>query len=169
MSIDDLIQVRSALRALFLLSFLISTPAAMANLIADEPIVDPTTATLGTTLTYTYTITNSGPNSVSDITILDSCWGPIPEPSFALAPGERRDVQFVHTVAEADLPKAPFISSIIASGVDEVTSEPVDIFWHSIRQRRCQRRWYTQPDRDLDIQGQCHALYYHNEQRKGHW
>jgi hypothetical protein len=67
--------------------------------------VNPSFATLGTNLTYNYTVTNVGNNdtdTIENITIVDDLLGNIPVPG-TLNYGDSANVTMLHTVNETDL------------------------------------------------------------------
>ncbi len=66
--------------------------------------VDATTAAVGDTLVYTYTITNAGQVTVTDLVLTDDHLGTIPLPTTVLLPGQSITVTATYTVTSADLP-----------------------------------------------------------------
>ena len=66
--------------------------------------VDATTAAVGDTLVYTYTITNAGQVTVTDLVLTDDHLGTIPLPTTVLLPGQSITVTATYTVTAADLP-----------------------------------------------------------------
>jgi len=65
---------------------------------------DTTEAAVGDTITYTYTIANSGDVILTDLVLIDDHIGEIPLPTSVLTPGESLTVMAIYTVTEADLP-----------------------------------------------------------------
>jgi uncharacterized repeat protein (TIGR01451 family) len=65
---------------------------------------DTTEAAVGETITYTYTITNTGDVMLTDLVLTDDHIGEIPLPTSVLTPGESLTVTAIYTVTEADLP-----------------------------------------------------------------
>jgi len=66
--------------------------------------VEPTEAEVGDTLTYTYTIANTGDVAFTDLELVDDQLGAITLPAKVLGPGEKLTVTAKHVVTEADLP-----------------------------------------------------------------
>ncbi len=77
--------------------------------------VEPTEAEVGDTLTYTYTITNTGDVTFIDLELADDQLGAITLPEKVLGPGERLTVTAEYVVTEADLP-GPLSNSARISG-----------------------------------------------------
>jgi uncharacterized repeat protein (TIGR01451 family) len=65
---------------------------------------DTTEATVGDTITYTYTITNTGDVMLTDLVLIDDHIGEIPLPTSVLTPGESLTVTAIYIVTEVDLP-----------------------------------------------------------------
>jgi uncharacterized repeat protein (TIGR01451 family) len=63
-----------------------------------------TEAAVGDTITYTYTITNTGDVMLTDLVLIDDHIGEIPLPTSVLTSGESLTVTAIYTVTEADLP-----------------------------------------------------------------
>ncbi len=61
-------------------------------------------ASVGDTLTYTYTIENTGKVTITDLVLTDDRLGEIPLPRNVLLPGESITVTMTYTVTEDDLP-----------------------------------------------------------------
>ena len=65
---------------------------------------DTTEAAVGDTITYTYTIANSGDVILTNLVLIDDHIGEIPLPTSVLTSGESLTVMAIYTVTEADLP-----------------------------------------------------------------
>ncbi|MBN1322435.1 MAG: DUF11 domain-containing protein, partial [Methanotrichaceae archaeon] len=78
---------------------------------------DVASANIGDTVTYTYTITNTGDTTISGITVSDSKIGPITPPATDIAPGEVLSFTATYDVTEADLP-SPLENTVTVSGTD---------------------------------------------------
>jgi uncharacterized repeat protein (TIGR01451 family) len=78
---------------------------------------DKTTANVGETITYSFTVTNAGDTTISGITLTDSMLGPIALDKSTLAPGETATGSATYTVVEGDLP-GPLTNTATASSTD---------------------------------------------------
>jgi plastocyanin len=78
---------------------------------------DPTSATVGDTITYTYTITNNGDITISDISLEDDKLGPISD-NITLAPGGNVTATATYTVSEGDLEQGSIVNNATATGTD---------------------------------------------------
>ena len=76
-------------------------------------------AALGDVITYTYTITNVGETTITDLVLTDDHLGDIPLPRRVIAPGETIIAYAEYTVSEDDLP-GPLTNSasITGQGID---------------------------------------------------
>nr|QNO55552.1 hypothetical protein KJBBJMEN_00001 [Methanosarcinales archaeon ANME-1 ERB7] len=80
------------------------------------------TATVGETITYSFTVMNSGDTTLSSLTLTDSMLGPITLDKTTLAPGEVASSTggpYTHTVVEGDLP-GPLTNTATASSTDSL-------------------------------------------------
>nr|QNO55551.1 hypothetical protein JEPGKGNF_00013 [Methanosarcinales archaeon ANME-1 ERB7] len=81
---------------------------------------DKTTAKVGETITYSFTVTNSGDTTLSGLTLTDSMLGTITLDKTTLAPLETASSTggpYTHTVVEGDLP-GPLTNTATASSTD---------------------------------------------------
>jgi uncharacterized repeat protein (TIGR01451 family) len=74
-------------------------------------------AAVGSTITYSYTIRNSGSVTINGLTMNDDRLGVITLPSNTLAPGANVTVTRAHLVVEADLP-GPITNKVTVTGTD---------------------------------------------------
>ena len=77
----------------------------------------PTSATVGDNITYSYSITNSGPVATDNITLEDDRLGTISLGQTSLNPGSSITATAVYTIAESDLP-GPLVNTATVSGTD---------------------------------------------------
>ena len=75
---------------------------------------DRTTATFGDAITYTYTVRNSGEETLYDVSLEDDRLGPITLPTTVLAPGESASATASTTVTEDDFP-GPLVNTVTAT------------------------------------------------------
>lgn len=73
------------------------------------------TAAVGDTITYTYTISNIGKTTITDLILTDDRLGEIPLPTTVIAPGETIIAYADYTVTEQDLP-GPLKNSATLTG-----------------------------------------------------
>jgi len=76
-----------------------------------------TTAAVGTTITYKYTVKNSGTVTINGLTMTDDKLGTITLDKNSLAPGATANGSATHLVLEADLP-GPLTNIVTVSGTD---------------------------------------------------
>ena len=76
-----------------------------------------TTAAVGTTITYKYTVKNSGTVTINGLTMSDDKLGTITLDKNSLAPGATANGSATHLVAEVDLP-GPLTNIVTVSGTD---------------------------------------------------
>ena len=100
-------------------------------------VADVASANIGDTITYTYTITNTGDTTISGIAVLDSKIGPITPPATEIAPGDVLSFTATYEVTEADLP-SPLENTVTVSGTDsegtpieETATETVEVTYTS--------------------------------------
>ena len=72
---------------------------------------------IGDTITYVYTITNTGETILSDLSLVDDLLGNIPLTRTTLAPWERVTGSFTVTIGEEHLP-GPIENTVVATGRD---------------------------------------------------
>ena len=91
--------------------FALLTPLLSPNVSAEEvpgisitKIADRTSAAVGDTIIYTYTIINAGSIVTDNITLNDDMLGPIALDTTTLAPSENVTATADYTVLETDLP-----------------------------------------------------------------
>nr|QNO55554.1 hypothetical protein LKECMODC_00001 [Methanosarcinales archaeon ANME-1 ERB7] len=80
------------------------------------------TATVGETITYSFTVMNTGDTTLSSLTLTDSMLGPITLDKTTLAPGDVASSTggpYTHTVVEGDLP-GPLTNTATASSTDSL-------------------------------------------------
>jgi plastocyanin len=93
---------------------------------------NPTSASPGENITYTYTITNTGNVTVDNITLTDDKLGTITLSTTNLAPGENVTATATYTTTISDLP-GPIINTATVTGTDptgesiSLTSDPVSV------------------------------------------
>ncbi len=81
-------------------------------------VAQPTSAAVGDNVSYTYTIGNNGPVTLTDIALTDDQLGAIDLGGLAsLVPGATATATAVYAVAESDLP-GPVVNTATASGTD---------------------------------------------------
>jgi uncharacterized repeat protein (TIGR01451 family) len=73
---------------------------------------------VGDVITYTYTVTNDGDVTLTDITVVDTPDGPVTLGVTTLAPGEQTSGALQHTVTQADLDTGSRDNIADASGTD---------------------------------------------------
>jgi len=81
------------------------------------PISPLDTLSVGETITYVYTITNTGETSLTDLSLVDDRLGEIPLSRSAIAPWEHVTESFSVTITEADLP-GPFVNTVVVTAID---------------------------------------------------
>jgi len=79
------------------------------------------TANIGDTITYTYTVTNTGDVILTWITVMDDVLGSITLGTTTLSPGQTTQGTATHTVVEGDLP-GPIVNNATATGTPPVGS-----------------------------------------------
>jgi plastocyanin len=98
-------------------------PVSTASVSAQDEIslsksADLTSATVGDTITYTYTITNTDNVTINDITLDDNPLGPINlGGQTSLNAGATITATATYTVADTDLP-GPLVNTATVSGID---------------------------------------------------
>lgn len=79
--------------------------------------VAPQSATIGDTVTYTFTVTNNGKVTIHGINLSDDKLGAVTLVDDTLAPGESTTATVNHVLVEADLP-SPLTNVVTATGLD---------------------------------------------------
>jgi hypothetical protein len=93
---------------------------------------DLTSATVGETINYTYTISNSDNIAIENISLVDDKLGAISLTETTLAPGESVTATATYAVTISDLP-GPIVNTATATGTDRdgilvsATTEPVSV------------------------------------------
>ena len=96
--------------------------------------VDKGSAYLHDIVTYTYTITNNGDISISDIELTDDKLGPIPLTTTSLDQGEQVEVKVSYTILLSDLEEETIVNTASVQGTDaagnlvSALSNPVSVF-----------------------------------------
>ncbi len=94
-----------------------SNPSFSVTKEASQP-----SAKVGDTITYTYTVENTGDVTISAITLEDDRLGAIAIGQTSLSPGQMTTGTATHTVVESDLP-GPLVNGVLASGNDPVGNQ----------------------------------------------
>lgn len=81
------------------------------------PISPLDTLSVGETITYVYTITNTGETTLIDLSLVDDRLGEIPLSRSAIAPWEHVTGSFSVAITETDLP-GPFVNTVVATAID---------------------------------------------------
>jgi uncharacterized repeat protein (TIGR01451 family) len=81
------------------------------------PISPLDTLSVGDTITYVYTITNTGETTLTDLSLVDDRLGEIPLSRSTITPWERVTGSFSVTITEADLP-GPFVNTVVVTAID---------------------------------------------------
>ncbi|MCK4356421.1 hypothetical protein KAW44_05000 [Candidatus Bipolaricaulota bacterium] len=81
------------------------------------PISPLDTFSVGETITYVYTVTNTGETTLTDLSLVDNWLGEIPLSRSTIAPWERVTGSFSVTITEADLP-GPFVNTVVVTAID---------------------------------------------------
>ena len=81
------------------------------------PISPLDTLSVGETITYVYTITNTGETTLTDLSLVDDRLGEIPLSRSTIAPWEHVTESFSVTITEADLP-GPFVNTVVITAID---------------------------------------------------
>jgi uncharacterized repeat protein (TIGR01451 family) len=109
---------------------LIFEPTACINI---DKQADVTTATVGETITYSYTVTNCGDATLTGVTVIDDMLGSISLGTTTLSPGASTSGTAMYTVQESDLP-GPIVNTATATGttptggtVSDTDTESVDL------------------------------------------
>lgn len=105
------------------LLFILLIPASATMVVAEEEAglavtksADRTSAVVGDTITYSYTIANTGNVTVSNLSLEDDRLGAIPLSNTTLAPGDNITATATYTITISDLP-GPIINTAEATGV----------------------------------------------------
>ncbi|MDD1761285.1 MAG: hypothetical protein LUQ59_03550, partial [Methanothrix sp.] len=82
-----------------------------------------TTASVGDTVTYTYTVRNTGTIGINSLTLTDNKLGAITLDPTTILPGEQATGTSTYIIAESDLP-GPVNNTAIVSGKEDRTDKP---------------------------------------------
>jgi uncharacterized repeat protein (TIGR01451 family) len=97
-----------------------------------EKVADPASVSPHETIKYTYTVTNTGNVTISDLSLVDSNLGTITLSPTSLEPGESISAEYDYEVTVADLP-GPIVNAATVTGEDPLgnevsyTTEPVSV------------------------------------------
>jgi hypothetical protein len=105
-----------AVVALCLALGLFSTNVYAADEVTIKIVPDKTSASLGETITYTYTITNATSNNITNMSLVDSKLGPITLPKPTLASSGNFTVTKTHLITITDYP-GPFVNAATVNGI----------------------------------------------------
>jgi len=83
-----------------------------------------TEAQVGATVTYTYTLENTGSIGINSLTLKDDKVGDITLPVSSLKPGESTSVTVEYIIPEIELP-GPLVNTATASGTEDKTDKPI--------------------------------------------
>jgi len=109
-----------------------SVELAYAPSIQVTKTANPTSASPGENITYTYTITNNGNITIDNLSLQDNKLGAISLSDITLAPGENITATATYTVTISDLP-GPIINTATVMGTDptgesiSLTSDPASV------------------------------------------
>ena len=81
------------------------------------------TATIGDTVTYKFTVKNTGSVTVNGLTLTDDKLGAIKPEKDTLAPGESTAASIDHVVVESDLPSP--LTNVVTAAATDVLRQPV--------------------------------------------
>ncbi len=95
------------------LAFVVLTSGPAINLVKEASV---TAAGVGETITYDYTVINTGDVTLNSITLTDDMLGSISLEATTLAPGESTSGLATHLVAEDDLP-GPLVNTATVQGI----------------------------------------------------
>ena len=85
---------------------------------ADEGTPDAGRASAGDTITYTFLVSNTGNQTLSDVAVDDPRVGPVACPPGDLAPGDTRTCEVVYTLTQADVDDGEVVNTAGASAGD---------------------------------------------------
>ncbi len=83
-----------------------------------------TSAAVGETVTYTYSVRNTGTIGITSLALKDNKLGNINLGSTTLLPGAETSATATYTIKESDLP-GPLNNTVAASGKEDMTNKPV--------------------------------------------
>jgi uncharacterized repeat protein (TIGR01451 family) len=83
---------------------------------------DQASASPHETVTYTYTITNTGNVTISQLELVDSIFGAVTLSTAVLLPGESTAAQYIYEVTVQDLP-GPLVNTATVTGRDPLGKE----------------------------------------------
>lgn len=101
-------------------------PGQGASISVDKS-TDPTSASLGDTITYIYTVTNTGQVTTDNLTLIDDKLGAISLDKTTLNPGETANStgSYTHNVVDSDFP-GPITNTATATGADPLGNTVTD-------------------------------------------
>jgi len=83
-----------------------------------------TSAAVGESVTYTYTVQNTGTIGINSLTFADDKLGKITPQANSIMPGASTTATTTYTIKESDLP-GPLNNTVTVSGVEDRTNKPV--------------------------------------------
>jgi uncharacterized repeat protein (TIGR01451 family) len=81
------------------------------------------TAAIGDTVTYRFTVKNTGSVTVNGLTLTDNKLGAINPEKASLAPGESTAASIAHIVVESDLPSP--LTNVVTAAANDILRQPV--------------------------------------------
>ncbi len=100
----------------------VTTPIPAAPVITlDKQAGVPTGATAGSTIDYSFVVTNTGNVTLDSVSIADPKTGPVSCPVTVLAPGESTTCTATYTLTQADVDAGHVANTATASGTPPVT------------------------------------------------
>lgn len=108
-------------------------PVDVAGVVTERPgielekTVEPATAEVGETVTYTFTVTNTGETTLTDLTLTDDQLGAITLDTGTLEPGASTTAERTYVVTQADAEAGEIVNVATVSGMapsgEEVSAE----------------------------------------------
>jgi uncharacterized repeat protein (TIGR01451 family) len=92
---------------------------------------DASVVSVGDSITYTYTITNTGDATLTSVTVIDDMLGSVSIGSTVLTPGQSTIGVKTYTVTESDLP-GPIINNAIVTGSPPTGADVTDYATESV-------------------------------------
>lgn len=111
------IAIVALLTAMFSANVSAQDQASQGASLSINKSAEPTSASLGDTITYTFTIANTGNVSVDNVTLKDDKLGEIALSETRLAPGDNVTAIATYTVDISDLP-GPIVNTANVTGTD---------------------------------------------------
>jgi hypothetical protein len=87
-------------------------------------VASPTTAAVGETVTYTYTVRNTGTIGINSLALKDDKLGTISLSPTTIMPGDQATATTTYTIKENDLP-GPLKNNATVSGAEDRTKKPI--------------------------------------------